>query len=86
MLIISVLTEETKSNYKAPEFEAVERVRITEYKHGFTEGYTRNLSREMFAIGSTLITNPWTYKIKDLKERNLNRNVLWKRKLLLGKL
>ena len=42
-------------------------VKITKYKNIFGKGYTGNWSREMFIIDSVLKTNPWTYKIKDLK-------------------
>ena len=74
MLIISAFTEETESRPKAP--FAVETVRITEYKHVFSKGYTRNWLREMFVIDSLVINSPWTYKIKDLNNRNLDRNIL----------
>ena len=76
MLIVSAFTEETESSPKAPKCEAGERVRITEYKHVFSKGYTRNWLREMFVINSLVINSPWTYKIKDLNNRNLDRNIL----------
>ena len=44
-----------------------DRVKITKYKNIFSKGYTEYWSREIFIIESVFKTNPWTYKIKDLK-------------------
>ena len=59
------MTEKIETNPKAPKFNDI--VRITKYKNIFSKGYTENWSREIFIIDSVLKTNPWTYKIKDLK-------------------
>ena len=61
----SWLTEKTGTNPKVPKFKVNDRVRITKYENNFSEGYTKNWSREIFIIYSVLKTNPWTYKIKD---------------------
>ena len=61
------LTEEIEKNHKAPRFKVIDRIRITKYKNIFSKGYTENWSREVFIIDSSLKSNPWTYKIKDLK-------------------
>ena len=40
----------------------------------FSKGYTKNGSKELFVIDSVLETNPWTYKIKDLKGKTIIRS------------
>ena len=65
----SVLTGNIRINPKAPKFKVNDKVRLTKYKNIFSKGYPENLSREKFIIDSVLKTLPWTYKIKDLKER-----------------
>ena len=42
---------------------------VTKYKHIFSKGYTEIWLRKVFIIDSVLKTNPWTYKIKDLNEK-----------------
>ena len=37
------------------------------YKKIFRKCYTKNWSKEIVVSDSVLKTNPWTYKIKDLK-------------------
>ena len=56
----STLTKEIKTNLQAPKFKVGDKVRITKYKNNFSEGYAKNLSREIFVIDSVLKTNPWT--------------------------
>ena len=68
MLIILISTE---AIYIAPKFKVNDRVRITKYKKIFCKSYTENWSRELFVIDFVLKTNPWTYKIKDLKEEKI---------------
>ena len=63
----SASTEKIDTNPKAPKFKVNNRVRITKYKNIFSKGYTENWSRKIFIIDSVSKTNPWTYKIKDLK-------------------
>ena len=54
-----------------------DRVKITKYKNIFSKGYTENWSREIFVIESVLKTNPWIYKIKDLKlEKIIGKELL----------
>ena len=48
----SALTEKIEMNCKAPKFKVIERVRITNYKNIFSNGYTANWSREKFIINS----------------------------------
>ena len=55
MLIHSGLTENIKSNPKAPKFKVKYRVRI---KNHFSKGYNENWSREIFIIDSVLKTTP----------------------------
>ena len=61
------LNEKIETNHKAPKFKVNDRVRITKYENIFSKGYTENLWREIFTIDSILKTNPWTYRVKDLK-------------------
>ena len=63
----SALSEETETNPKAHKFNIGDSVKITKYKNIFSKGYTKNWSREIFAINSVLKTNPWMYRIKDSK-------------------
>ena len=67
----SALSENIKSNPKAPKFELNDTVRITKYRNIFSKGYAENWSRKIFIVDSVLKTNPWTYKIKDLNGKNL---------------
>ena len=62
----SGLSEEIKTNPKAPKFKFGDRVRITKWKNNFSKSHTKNWFREIFVIDSMLKTNPWTYKINDL--------------------
>ena len=58
-------------------FKMNDRVKITKYKNIFSKGYTENWSREIFVIESVLKTNPWIYKIKDLKlEKIIGKELL----------
>ena len=76
MLIILISIE---AIYIAPKFKVNDRVRITKYKKIFSKADTENWSREIFVIDFVLKTNPWTYKIKDLKEEKNDRKFLGKR-------
>ena len=53
-------------SHKSPKFNVDDRVRIKMYKNIFSNGYTANLSKEIFVIGFVLKTNHCMYKIKDL--------------------
>ena len=75
----SSLTETTETNPKAPKIKIDDRFRVTKYNNLFSKGYTKNSSREIFIINTVLKTNPWTYKIKDVKEEKIIENFLWKR-------
>ena len=72
----SALTKSIDTNTKAPKFKVNDRVRITKYKNIVSKRYTENRSKEIFIIDSVLKTNPWTYKIKNLKRRKNNRTFL----------
>ena len=56
----SALTLKIETNHKAHKFKVNDRVRITKYKNIFSNGYTKNWSREIFIIHFALKTNPWT--------------------------
>ena len=70
----SALTEKIETNSKAPKSKVI-----------FSEGYTENWSREIFIIDSTLKTNPWTYKVKDLNGEKIIGS-FYEKELLLSKL
>ena len=53
-------------NPKSPKFEVVKESELL-IPNSFSKGYTENWLREIFAIGSVLKTNPWTYKLKNLQ-------------------
>ena len=65
----SALTKKIGAKAKSPKFKVSDRVRIAKYKNIFSKNYTKNRSRQMYIINSVLKNNPWTYKIKDLKEK-----------------
>ena len=46
---------------------------------------TNSWSEEIFAIGSVLKTNPWTYKIKELNGETIMES-FYEKELLLSKL
>ena len=52
----SNLNEQTELYHKSFKFKVVDRVRITKYKNIFTNGYTKNCSREVFVIEYVLKT------------------------------
>ena len=65
------LSEEFESSHKGQKFKGGERARFTKYKNIFSKGYTEKWSEETFVFDSVLKTNPWTYKIKDLKRKKI---------------
>ena len=56
----SASPENIKTNYKAPKYKVVDRVRVTKHKNILSKGYSKNWSREIFVIGSVMKTNTWT--------------------------
>ena len=58
------LTEESETNLEAPKSKISGRLWITKYKNILA----KVKSREIFLIDHVMKTNPWTYKIKDLKQ------------------
>ena len=54
-------------NFKNPEFQVGDHVRISKYGNIFAKGYTPNWSKEVFVISKIKNTVPWTYVIRDLK-------------------
>ena len=65
----SVLSKDL--SHKSPRFKAGDRVTITKYKNIFSKVYAEKYSKEMLVVGSVSNTNPWTYKIKDLKRETI---------------
>ena len=61
------MTEKIETNSKVPKFKLNDRVRITKYKNIFSKVCNENWSKKIFIIDSVLKTNPWIYKIKDLR-------------------
>ena len=51
----------------------------------FGKGYTKNWSKGIFASDSVSKTNPWTYRIKDSKDKKIIGDFYGK-ELLLSKL
>ena len=48
-------------NDKDPKLQVGDHVRISKYKNFFANGYTPNLSEEVFVIKRVENTVPWTY-------------------------
>ena len=63
------------NQYKSPRFKVKDRVRITKYKNIFSESYTKNWSREIFAIDSVLKLSLGLIKLKISTDKN-NRKFL----------
>ena len=55
-----------------PKFKIVDKVRISKYKRKtFDKGYTPNWTEEIFIINEIRHTNPITYKLKDLNDKEI---------------
>ena len=80
----SAYTENVETNFRAPKFKFIDRVRITKYKNIFSKGCTQNWSREIIVIDSVLKTIPWTYKIEQLKGKKIMASFYEKKLLLLS--
>ena len=56
---------------KKPKFKIGDKVRITKYKTIFAKGYWPNWTEEVFVISAVKLTNPVTYRLKDLQDEEL---------------
>ena len=55
-----------------PKFQVGDKVRISKYKRNvFDKGYTPNWSEEIFTVDEIQHTNPITYKLKDLRDEDI---------------
>ena len=55
-----------------PKFKIGDKVRISKYKRNvFDKGYTPNWSEEIFTVDEIQHTNPITYKLKDLRDEDI---------------
>ena len=55
-----------------PKFEIGDKIRISKYKRkGYDKGYTPKWTEELFTIDNIQYTNPITYKIKDLRGKDI---------------
>ena len=55
-----------------PKFKIGDKVRISKYKRNvFDKGYTPNWSEEVFTVDKIQYTNPITYKLKDLRGKDI---------------
>ena len=55
-----------------PKFKIGDKVRISKYKRNvFDKGYTPNWSEEVFKVDEIQHTNPITYKLKDLRDEDI---------------
>ena len=57
------MTKKIEINPKVPKSKIGERVRITKYKNIFSNGYTKNWSREIFVIDSDKYLDVGTEKM-----------------------
>lgn len=55
--------------YTKPKFKVNEHVRISRYKGVFEKSFTPNWSTEIFTISHVNLTNPRTYRLKDVDSR-----------------
>jgi transposase InsO family protein len=60
-----------QTNPKPPKFKVGDFVRLNRVKGTFEKGYNNNWSMQIYQITEALDTVPWTYKIKDTKNREI---------------
>ena len=61
-----------ETSKQKPKFQVGDKVRISKYKRNvFDKGYTPNWSEEIFTVDEIQHTNPITYKIKDLRDEDI---------------
>ena len=69
--------ERVKRNIEKPmkaisaKFKLGDTVRVSKLKNIFAKGYTPNWTEEVFEIDQILPTNPITYKLIDLMEKDI---------------
>ena len=55
-----------------PKFKVGDKVRISKYKRNvFDKGYTPNWSEEIFTVNEIQSTIPVTYRLKDLRDEDI---------------
>ncbi|XP_033229889.1 uncharacterized protein LOC117181389 [Belonocnema kinseyi] len=54
---------------KRSKFKVGDRVQVRKWKHVFENGYTPNLTTEIFTVDRVMSTNPVTYKLKDYQNQ-----------------
>ena len=60
-----------------PKFEVGDKVRISKYNRKvFDKGYAPNWTEEIFLVDKIQSTNPITYRLKDLNNEELTRQLL----------
>ena len=61
-----------ETSKQKPKFKVGDNVRISKYKRNvFDKGYTPNWSEEVFKVDEIQHTNPITYKLKDLRDEDI---------------
>lgn len=63
------------TNKSQPKFRIGDHVRLSKYKHIFEKGYTANWTVEVFKIKKIQYTNPITYKLIDLHDRDVEGTI-----------
>ena len=63
---------DTETLKHKPKFKVGDKVRISKYKRNvFDKGYTPNWTEEAFIVDKIQYTNPFTYKLKDLNDEEI---------------
>jgi hypothetical protein len=70
-LVLRTLFKHTLNKKSIVKFKVGDHVRITSYKYTFNNKYDSNWTREIFVITEILMTQPVTYKIKDLNSEKV---------------
>ena len=61
-----------ETSKQKPKFKKGDKVRISKYKRNvFDKGYTPNWSEEIFTVDKIQYTKPITYKLKDLRDEDI---------------
>ncbi|KAL9955926.1 hypothetical protein ACROYT_G037329 [Oculina patagonica] len=71
-LVYFNLYGDMETSKQKPKFKIGDKVRISKYKRNiFDKGYTPNWTEEIFTIDKIQYTNPITYKLKDLRDEEI---------------
>ena len=66
----NIISKQNKSRTSI-KYKKGDKIRISKYKRHFEKGYTPNWTEEIFTIDKINMTNPVTYQVRDLYNKNI---------------